>query len=59
MALAVAERRREITMLRAIGLTRRQARSTVRWEAVGAATCGAVLAAAIPARRAVGALMMA
>ncbi|MFT6762012.1 MAG: putative ABC transport system permease protein [Candidatus Aldehydirespiratoraceae bacterium] len=31
MALAVAERRREITMLRSIGLTRRQVRSTVRW----------------------------
>jgi putative ABC transport system permease protein len=41
LSLAVHERTREVGMLRAVGLTRRQLRTTVRWEAVLTALAGA------------------
>ncbi|MCU0260286.1 MAG: ABC transporter permease [Ilumatobacteraceae bacterium] len=41
LSLAVHERTREVGMLRAVGLTRRQLRTTVRWEAVLTAVAGA------------------
>jgi len=34
LLLSVYERRRELGLLRAVGMTKRQVRSTVRWEAV-------------------------
>ncbi|MGI9607808.1 MAG: ABC transporter permease [Acidimicrobiales bacterium] len=43
MALSVLERTREIGLLRAVGMTRRQLRSTIRWEAVVVSLFGAVL----------------
>jgi putative ABC transport system permease protein len=43
LALSVFERTREIGLLRAVGLSRRQVRSMVRWEAVIIAVFGAVL----------------
>lgn len=43
LALSVLERTRELGLLRAIGLTRRQVRSAVRWEAILIAVIGAVL----------------
>jgi putative ABC transport system permease protein len=43
LALSVLERARELGLLRALGLTRRQTRSMVRWEAVIIALLGAVL----------------
>lgn len=43
LALSVVERRREIGLLRALGLSRRQLRATVRWEAVVVALLGTVL----------------
>ena len=43
MTLAVFERTREIGLLRAVGMTRRQARSMIRWEAAIIALFGAVL----------------
>jgi len=43
MTLAVFERTREIGLLRAVGMTRRQARSMIRWEAAIIAVFGAVL----------------
>lgn len=50
LALSVHERTREIGLLRAIGMTRRQLRSAIRWESVQIAmlgTCtGAILAVA-------------
>ena len=33
-ALSIIERTRELGLLRAVGMTRRQLRTTVRWEAV-------------------------
>ena len=42
LSLAIHERTREIGLLRAVGQTRRQVRSTVRWESVVIATFGAV-----------------
>lgn len=41
MSLSIHERTRELGLLRAIGQTRRQLRSTVRWESVIVATYGA------------------
>src|SRR5207249_11734734 len=41
--LSVHERRRELGLLRAIGMQRRQVRRAVRWESVLIATLGAVL----------------
>lgn len=43
LALAVYERTREIGLLRAIGMTRRQLRSAIRWESVIISVQGAVL----------------
>ncbi|MGH9093169.1 MAG: FtsX-like permease family protein, partial [Acidimicrobiales bacterium] len=43
LALSVVERRREIGLLRALGLSRRQLRAAVRWEAVVVALLGTVL----------------
>ena len=47
MTLAVFERTREIGLLRAVGMTRRQARSMIRWEAAIIALFGAVLGTAL------------
>jgi len=43
LALSVFERVRELGLLRAVGATRRQVRSMIRWEAVIIAVLGAVL----------------
>ena len=43
LALSVFERTREIGLLRAVGMTRRQSRRMIRWEAVIIAAVGAVL----------------
>lgn len=43
LRLSVIERTREIGLLRAVGMTRGQIRSTIRWEAVITALFGAVL----------------
>ena len=43
LALSVFERTREIGLLRAVGMTRRQLRRSVRWEAVIIAVFGALL----------------
>ncbi len=43
MALSVLERTREIGLLRAVGMTRNQLRSAIRWEAVIVGLFGAVL----------------
>ena len=43
LLLSVYERRREIALLRAVGMTRGQVRSTVRWESVITSMLGAVL----------------
>lgn len=43
MALSVLERTREIGLLRAVGMTRSQLRSSVRWEAVIVGIFGALL----------------
>ena len=42
-ALSVFERTREIGLLRAVGMTRRQLRRAIRWEAVIIAIFGAIL----------------
>jgi putative ABC transport system permease protein len=43
LALSVIERKRELGLLRAVGMRRRQVRRMIRWEAVLIATFGAVL----------------
>lgn len=43
LSLAILERTRELGLLRAVGMTRRQLRSAVRWEAVLVAFFGTVL----------------
>jgi putative ABC transport system permease protein len=43
LALSIVERTREIGLLRAVGMTRRQVRQTIRWEAVITALFGALL----------------
>lgn len=43
LALSVIERVREIGLLRAVGMSRRQLRSSIRWEAVLVSLFGAVL----------------
>jgi putative ABC transport system permease protein len=43
LSLSVIERTREIGLLRAVGMLRRQLRSTIRWEAVIIALLGTVL----------------
>lgn len=47
MALSVFERTREIGLLRAVGMTRRQTRRMIRWESAIIAAVGAVLGAII------------
>ncbi len=47
LALSVFERTRELGLLRAVGMARRQARRMVRWEAVIISIIGAVLGLAI------------
>jgi putative ABC transport system permease protein len=47
LALSIYERTREIGLLRAVGMTRRQIRSTVRWESVIIALFGTLLGIAI------------
>ena len=43
LALSVFERTRELGMLRAVGMTRRQTRTSIRWESVIIALIGTVL----------------
>ena len=43
LALSIYERRHEIGLLRAVGMTRRQVRSSVRWESVIIALFGTAL----------------
>jgi putative ABC transport system permease protein len=43
LALSIVERTREIGLLRAVGMSRRQVRHMVRWEAIITATFGALL----------------
>ena len=43
LLLSVYERRRELGLVRAIGMTRGQVRSSVRWESIVTAAIGAVL----------------
>ena len=47
LALSVLERTREIGVLRALGMTRSQTRSMVRWESVIISLLGAVLGLAV------------
>jgi putative ABC transport system permease protein len=47
LALSIFERIRELGLLRAVGATRRQLRSMIRWEAVIIAILGAVLGLAV------------
>lgn len=47
LALSVIERTRELGLLRAVGMERRQLRSVVRWEAVLIALLGTVLGLAV------------
>ena len=47
LALSIFERIREIGLLRAVGMTRRQVRGMIRWEAVIIAVFGAVLGLAV------------
>jgi putative ABC transport system permease protein len=47
LALSVFERTREIGLLRAVGMTRRQARSMIRWEAVIVSVIGALMGLAV------------
>jgi putative ABC transport system permease protein len=47
LVLSIFERTRELGLLRAVGMTRRQVRSMVRWESVIIALLGAVLGLAI------------
>ena len=47
LALSIIERRRELGLLRAVGMTRRQVRSAVRWESVIIAVFGTLLGLAI------------
>jgi putative ABC transport system permease protein len=47
LALSVVERRREIGLLRALGMSRHQLRAAVRWEAVVVALLGTLLGIAL------------
>lgn len=47
LALSIIERTRELGLLRAVGMTRKQLRSTVRWEAVLTSVFGTMLGLAI------------
>ncbi len=46
LALSIVERTREIGLLRAVGMTRGQTRSMIRWEAAAIAMFGAILGVA-------------
>ena len=43
LLLAVYERRRELGLVRAIGMTRKQVRGSIRWEAIVTAVLGAIM----------------
>ena len=47
LVLSVFERTRELGMLRAVGMTRRQVRRMVRWESIITALIGAALGLAL------------
>lgn len=47
LALSIAERTREVGLLRAVGMSRRQVRSMVRWEALIVSMFGATLGIAL------------
>jgi putative ABC transport system permease protein len=47
LALSVHERRRELGLLRAVGMTRPQVRSAIRWESVMIALMGTILGFAL------------
>jgi putative ABC transport system permease protein len=47
VALSVLERTRELGLLRAVGMTRRQLRATIRWESIIIALFGTVLGLAV------------
>ena len=47
LALSIFERTREIGLLRAVGMARRQVRAMVRWEAMLIAVFGAILGIAV------------
>jgi putative ABC transport system permease protein len=47
LALSVHERTRELGLVRAIGMSRRQVRSTIRWESILIALLGTVLGIAV------------
>jgi len=47
LGLSILERTREIGLLRAVGMTRRQLRSTIRWESVIIALFGTLLGLAV------------
>jgi len=47
LALSIFERTRELGVMRAVGMTRRQLRSTIRWESVIIALQGTVLGLAV------------
>ncbi len=47
LALSIYERTREIGLLRAVGMSRRQVRSSIRWEAILIAMLGTLLGIAI------------
>jgi putative ABC transport system permease protein len=47
LSLSILERTRELGLLRAVGMTRHQARSMIRWEAAVVSLLGAVLGIAI------------
>ena len=47
LALSVVERRRELGLLRAVGMQRRQVRSSIRWEAVLIALLGTAVGTAL------------
>ena len=47
LALSVVERRRELGLLRAVGMQRRQVRSSVRWESVLIALLGTTIGTAL------------
>jgi putative ABC transport system permease protein len=47
LALSIYERTREIGLLRAVGMLRRQVRSMIRWESVIIAVFGALLGTAV------------
>lgn len=49
LALSVYERTRELGLLRAVGMTRKQTKSMIRWEAVIIVIIGAILGVAIGA----------